>query len=151
MNLKTKGFTLIEIMIVVAIIGLLVAIMIPNFLRMRINTNESLIRGELRTFSTANETYRAAQAVPVYAADIATLHAGQYLDERWVSGGKYGYSFKYVAAANGATYGVEASPVSSGASGINYYCVDQTGVIRKSPTPGISGETGCTGGVSINT
>lgn len=151
MNLKARGFTLIEIMIVIAIIGLLIAVMVPNFLRMRINTNESLLRGELRTFSTANESYRAAQSVPVYATDIATLQADQYLDEQWVSSGKHGYSFNYAAGKSGETYGVEASPVSSGVSGINYYCVDQTGVIRKSPTPGISDGTGCTGGISINT
>ena len=59
-----KGFTLVEIMIVVAIIVLLAAIAIPNLLRARLSANEATAIAAMRTLSTAYESYRAAQSPP---------------------------------------------------------------------------------------
>ena len=67
-----KGFTLVEIMIVVAIIALLAAIAIPNLLRAKISANDALAKGKLRTLSTASETFATTQSGN-YPSNIASL------------------------------------------------------------------------------
>ena len=74
LRLKSRhGFTLVEIMIVVAIISLLAAIAIPNLLRARHNANEAAAIAALRTISTACESFRSAQTPPAYPANLAAL------------------------------------------------------------------------------
>ncbi|HOW59992.1 MAG TPA: type II secretion system protein [Candidatus Omnitrophota bacterium] len=149
-NYFGRGFTLVEIMIVVAILGLLVALALPNFLRMRLDANESLIREDLRIFSTANESYRSMRNPPSYAADIQTLITQNYLDNTWLNpGNKHGYNFVYTVNPNGAVYSVEADVLNFNVSGIHYYCVDQSGVIVMGNAAGLGTVNGCVGGTPI--
>ncbi len=134
MRSKRKGFTLVEIMIVVAIIVLLAAIAIPNLLRARLNANEATAIATMRTFSTAMESYRAAQSPPSYPSALTNLNTSNppYIDSVLASGNKSGYSFTLSAGTN--TYSVVATPQTVNVTGSRNFFVDASGVVRVGST-----------------
>ena len=135
--MKKRGFTLVEIMIVVAIIALLAAIAIPNLLRARLNANESAAIAGLKTVSAAAISYRTVNAL--YPANLNDLGAGSdpsYIDT--VLGcadqpcEKSGYSYSLTGATN--TFTATARPVAFQTTGIRSFYVDEAGVIRFTAT-----------------
>ncbi len=128
-----KGFTLVEIMIVVAIIAALAAIAIPNLLRARVNANESGAIAAVRTISSALESYRSVQSPPAYPDSLGDLvnATPAYLDDRFdgATPSVQGYNFTYSQGSNDQ-YALTASPATANVTGTRTFFIDQTGVIR---------------------
>jgi type IV pilus assembly protein PilA len=148
MKRNSRGFSLIELLIVVAIILIIAAIAIPNLLRSRIAANQASAVGSMRTINTAEITYAStynsgysttlADLAPPAAGANPTSAAAGLIDSVLAGGSKSGYTFTYTAgAAVGGrieTYTLGAAPTTVGTTGTNYYFTDQSGVIRQNST-----------------
>lgn len=127
-----SGFTLVEIMIVVAVIALLAALAIPNLLRARHNANEAAAIGALRTLSTALESFRAAQTPPDYPLGLEYLSTAvpPYVPASLTLGGvRQGYRYLYLRYGS-SRYTIRANPEVWRTTGSRGFFVDETGVIR---------------------
>jgi prepilin-type N-terminal cleavage/methylation domain-containing protein len=123
-----KGFSLIELLIVVTVIGILAAVAVPNLLKSRSAANEASAIASVRTIVTAQITYSATIGSGSYAADLAELETAGLIDAVLAGGTKDGYSF--VTAGAGDTFTVNADPTEMGTTGDRGFFSDQTAVIR---------------------
>ncbi|MGC1617457.1 MAG: prepilin-type N-terminal cleavage/methylation domain-containing protein [Candidatus Acidiferrum sp.] len=146
-----KGFSLIELLIVVAIILIIAAIAIPNLLRSRMSANEASAVSSMRTINTAEVTFNStygigygtlsALSTPLAGCPTATSTAACLIDINLGTGTKAGYTFTAVPSVGAGTaaspyvsFNSTAIPVAAGASGQSDYCSDESGVIRRDPT-----------------
>jgi len=142
---RSRGFSLIELLIVVAIILIIAAIAIPNFMRSRMAANESASVQNMRNINTANVVYSSTYGIG-YASSLATLGppAGSgeptaanasLIDEVLATGVKSGYTYSYTPGSpvNGVvdSFQLTASPVTPGVTGMRYFFTDDSGVIRQ--------------------
>lgn len=128
--MNIRGFTLVEIMIVVAIIALLAAIAIPNFLRARLRANESVAQAALKTIATAEITYHAGNATYATLAQLGAPATGPaYIDAVLAVGKKSGYTFSTSDIA-AYTFAAEAVPITADVTDVRSFCVTEDGVIR---------------------
>lgn len=140
MRSRHGGFSLIELLVVVAIILIIAAISVPNLLRSRMAANEASAVGSLRTINTACIAYSTTfGGFPSTLANLgtsgpATSTAADLIDNALASGTKTGYTFAYTAgAAVGGVipvYRVTASPLVANQTGQRYFFTDESGVIR---------------------
>ncbi len=119
-----KAFTLVEMMIVVAIIAILAMIAIPNIIRLKLNANETNALAILKTLSSAIEIYAVANAGE-YPTDITSLVSSNppYLNENYADGyPRRGYTFTAVSMQP-LGYCFNAMPVSRGITGNRIYSI----------------------------
>ena len=155
MNKSPRAFSLIELLIVVAVILVIAAIAIPNLMRSRAAANQASAVGSLHVMITAEATYSSTyggysptlgylgppstgtMAVPSGAALIDSILSGGAPGATESS--KSGYTFTYsagVADISGRiySYSITADPITPGTTGYNHYYTDQIGVIRQNST-----------------
>jgi len=159
---NSQGFSLIELLIVVAIILIIAAIAIPNLLRAKIAADEASASSAIRTINTAEFTYNSAYPQTGYATKLQDLGGASpctpsaatacLIDPALSaaitgSSGKSGYVFKATgllpAGGVNSTFVSAASPVTFNLTGVRNFCSTEDGVIRFDP--------GASGSVPVNT
>ncbi len=155
MRKRDRGFSLIELLIVVAIILIIVTIAIPNFTGTKISANEAAAQGTLRAINTAEVTYNSTYSSVGYAGTLVAL--GQPLSAACVASptsaclidgvlanngnppgsGKSGYLYSITpgAAVGGVLvqYTALAVPVKKGQTGNKAFCATEDGITRVDP------------------
>ena len=133
------GFTLVEIMIVVAIIALLAAIAIPNVLRGRTSANESAAIGNMRALTSSLEMFRSVNNVyaAVWVTDMYTTPDPDFGPPSFnhvmtgaAASVTQGYLYTYTPGANNVTYTLLAVPQTLGQTGTRSFFVDESGSVR---------------------
>jgi type IV pilus assembly protein PilA len=151
-----SGFSLIELLMVVAVILVIAAIAIPNLLRARISANEASAASSLRALNAAQITYESTYPTVGYATSLSSLSGVScappgstgscLIDTLLASGSKSGYSFTLTGTSgtpNGA-YQFIAAPLTPNQTGVRYFCSFADAVVR------VSGGTISTCSNSVN-
>ena len=130
-NLRKNGFTVIEMMTAMAIIGVLAALAVPTALKIRLRANEAAAQTALGGIKSAMSAYHLEKSA--YPSDLSQLAPGSdapvNIEETVASGIKLGYRFQ-VASADQDTYRVTATPEDPIVSGARIFVLTESGVIE---------------------
>jgi type IV pilus assembly protein PilA len=126
MRKHRKGFTLVELMIVLAIIAIVAAFAIPNLMKSRMSANEAAAIGTLRALTSAQATYM--NRYNVYGS-LSDLHTEGLIDASVAGGQKSGYFVGEIDTGSDYAYVFGTLPVDEGRSGAKEFLTNQTGTI----------------------
>ena len=141
-----KGFSLIELLLVVAVILIISAIAVPNFLRSRLRANEASAVASLRVINTAAVTYSISYPDLGFPTQLSILGGANpcsasstqscLIDDILAQGSKGGYAFEWTGdgAVPSVNFTITATPQNIGGTGQNMYCSDHTGVVHYDPS-----------------
>ena len=137
-----KGFSLIELLIVVAVIGVIASMAIPNLLASRRAANEASAQASLHTIFNGQMTYQLTRGNGAFSNNLTKLRNANIIDNVLGSGTKSGYKFKIVqqsGSGSSAVFGCYASPVTTsgvGKTGTRRFGVTEAGILRGDTTVG---------------